>query len=134
MKNENKKDERFEKIEDFINNEVCETNLVELWNAYCEEVNYSEDIIYYISDMDDIFGRLYPSELFQKLDDDFNWDDEYFYVDRNGYLMSTDYPGEDIIDYDEMIEYMIENDEDMGYKEIREILDGNFGDEDNENI
>ena len=83
-------------------------------------------------EFDELFHNTKPSNLAELIEngDGFSTNDEYFVVDCYG-LKSFDNLY-DIMDDDELIDYMIDNDEDFGDDRIREVLDSDDEDEEDE--
>lgn len=63
---------------------------IQLWNDLCEDYAYGE-VLYNMDDLDDLLGNKKPSELLTMVDDDFNYNDDYFYFDGYGRLCSVKY-------------------------------------------
>lgn len=62
---------------------------VTLYNAVCYELNYPNDMIYRISELDDLLCGLSPSEIVRLVSyGDFSYDYEYFAYDGSGNLKS----------------------------------------------
>ena len=106
-------------IKDFKENE-----LVELWNKFCDE-NYYEERIYYLSD-DEInvfFSNKTPAELI-RMGEGVDLDSKYFYF-HLGELNTTDdiYDVVDDSEIVELVDYIIDNDDDCGDSELRDLLD-----------
>jgi hypothetical protein len=102
--------------------EVVEDNLVELWNEYCGK-NYYEEAIYYLSDdeiINDLFSNKTPAELI-RIGSDVDLDDKYFYF-HLGELNTTD-DIFDVADIDDLVGYIIDNDDDCNDTDIRDLLD-----------
>lgn len=105
-----------EVVEDFK-----ETKLVELWNEFCNK-NYYEEVIYYLSDdeINDLFSNKTPAELI-RMGKDVDLDNKYFYFHLNE-LNTTDNVF-DVVDIDELVDYIIDNDDDCNDIDIRDLLD-----------
>ena len=105
-----------EVVEDFK-----EDKLVELWNEFCNK-NYYEEVIDYISDyeINDLFSNKTPAELI-RIGKDVDLDNKYFYFHLNE-LNTTDNIF-DVIDIDELVDYIIDNDDDCNDVDIRDLLD-----------
>ena len=107
-----------EVVEDFKENK-----LVELWNEFCNE-NYYEEVIYYLSDdeINDFFSNKNktPAELI-RIGSDVDLDNKYFYF-HLGELNTTDNIF-DVVDIDELVDYIIDNDNDCNDTDIRDLLD-----------
>ena len=103
-------------VEDFKENK-----LVELWNEYCDK-NYYEERIYYLSDdeINDLFSNKTPAELI-RMGSDVDLDNKYFYFHLNE-LNTTDNIF-DVVDIDELVDYIIDNDDDCNDIDIRDLLD-----------
>ena len=105
-----------EVVEDFK-----ETKLVELWDEFCNK-NYYEEVIYYLSDdeINDLFSNKTPAELI-RMGEDVDLDNKYFYF----YLgeLNTTNNVFDVVDIDELVDYIIDNDNDCNDIDIRDLLD-----------
>lgn len=78
--------ERFKELFGDLNN----AEKIQLWNGLCEDYAYGE-VLYNMDDLDYLLGDMKPSELLTKVDDDFNYNDDYFYFDGYGRLCSVNY-------------------------------------------
>ena len=105
-----------EVVEDFK-----ETKLVELWNEFCNK-NYYEEVLYYLSDdeINDWFSNKTPAELI-RMGSDVDLDNKYFYFHLDE-LNTTDNIF-DVVDIDELVDYIIDNDDDCNDIDIRDLLD-----------
>ena len=105
-----------EVVEDFKENK-----LVELWNEFCDK-NYYEERIYYLSDdeINDFFSNKTPAELI-RMGSNVDLDNKYFYF-HLGELNTTDNIF-DVVDIDELVDYIIDNDNDCNDTDIRDLLD-----------
>ena len=105
-----------EVVEDFKENK-----LVELWNEFCVK-NCYEEVIYYLSDdeINDWFSNKTPAELI-RMGSNVDLDNKYFYF-HLGELNATDNIF-DVVDIDELVDYIIDNDDDCNDIYIRDLLD-----------
>ena len=105
-----------EVVEDFK-----EDKLVELWNEFCNK-NYYEEVIYYLSDdeINDFFSNKTPAELI-RMGSNLDLDNKYFYFHLDE-LNTTDNIF-DVVDIDELVDYIIDNDNDCNDTDIRDLLD-----------
>lgn len=105
-----------EVVEDFR-----EEKLVELWNEFCDK-NYYEERIGYLSDdeINDYFSNKTPAELI-RMGSDVDLDNKYFYFHLDE-LNTTDNIF-DVVDIDELVDYIIDNDNDCNDTDIRDLLD-----------
>ena len=103
-------------VEDFK-----EDKLVELWNEFCDK-NYYEERIYYLSDdeINDWFSNKTPAELI-RMGSNVDLDNKYFYFHLSE-LNTTDNIF-DVVDIDELVDYIIDNDNDCNDTDIRDLLD-----------
>lgn len=103
-------------VEDFK-----EEKLVELWNEFCDE-NYYEERIEYLSDdeINNLFSKKTPAELI-RMGSDVDLDNKYFYFHLNE-LNTTDNIF-DVVDIDELVDYIIDSDNDCNDIDIRDLLD-----------
>ena len=103
-------------VEDFNENK-----LVELWNKFCDE-NCYEERIWYLSDyeINNLFSNKTPAELI-RMGSDVDLDNKYYYF-HLGELNTTDNVF-DVVDIDELVDYIIDNDDDCNDIDIRDLLD-----------
>ena len=103
-------------VEDFRENK-----LVELWNEFCDK-NCYEERIYYLSDyeINDLFSNKTPAELI-RMGSNLDLDNKYFYF-HLGELNTTDNIF-DVVDIDELVDYIIDNDNDCNDVYVRDLLD-----------
>ena len=103
-------------VEDFNENK-----LVELWNEFCNK-NYYEEVLYYLSDdeINDLFSNKTPAELI-RMGSYVYLDNKYFYFHLNE-LNTTDNIF-DVVEIDELVDYIIDNDDDCNDMDVRALLD-----------
>ena len=107
---------------------------VDLWNEYCDAQNRSDDQIEPMEAFDDLFYGRSPLEIVRSLDSTFNPNHAWFYFDGWGDVCSTNYPENEIIQQDDIAEYIDERGDslyDSGIAELLEIWDED-DDEDDE--
>lgn len=100
------------------------------WNQRCDNYNDFERHIYYMGEFNEVMCDVKPLDIVEALDGNFNSMDDYFCDDIYGLSSFDDIY--DIVDDDELIEYIMEEDDDVDNPEIREILDEEEEDEDEE--
>ena len=115
-----------ERIKEIIE-EMSTEDKIALWNEYCDSVNKFDDRIYSMEEFDEIMNGREPWDIVRTCYfGDFNPTHEYFWF--NGYAnLESDYDidGEKSPFYiDELIDYIVENEEDFGNDEIAEVLEG----------
>lgn len=97
--------------------------VIDLHNQMCEGNNYMDDYIYN-NDIDELLCGKSPSEVVNELHSDYNINDNYavftiYGLNSFSYLNDESSP----IDYDEIVNYILGNEDDCGYSEIAEILE-----------
>ena len=105
---------------------------VNLWNDYCEAQNRNDDQIWCMDDFDDLFYGRSPREIIRSLDSSFNPNHEWFYFDGWGDVCSTDRPEDEVIQQDDIAEYIDESGDslyDSGIAELLKSWDEDDGDD-----
>lgn len=99
--------------------------LMEVWNNYCDKVEWSDDKVYYIDEFNDMYSYENPLDIARMvIGTGFSPNDYYFKTDCYGDLTSGDCVSDLINDIDSLINYAIEHDEDFGNSDLRDALDG----------
>ena len=122
---------RRDAIREYIKN-LRDYEQVNLWNEYCEAQNCDDDRIRYMDDFDDLFCDLSPLEIIRCLDGTFNPNHAWFYFDGWGDVCSTNFPEDDVIQQDDIAEYIDESGDslyDSGIAELLESWDEDDGDD-----
>lgn len=120
---EEMKRERLQEIIDSLD----ETEIITMWNNICAD----SDVIYDMNELDEFFiSCKSATNIIDSLDDDFSTSDYYFADGDLGVKSFDDIY--DIVDDDELINYMLDNDDDFGNDDIRGVLDEELTDEDEE--
>ena len=89
--------------------ELDDEKVADLWNDFCEHNNMDDDRVYRMGEIDDVLGKMYPTDLFDKIDlNRFCEGDDYFIYNGYGYIESIDNPYESI-DVEALVEYLNEN-------------------------
>ena len=119
----------FEKFEEIFKT-LDDSEKVELWNVLCGEYRY-EETLFSMDELDDLLGDRKPSELLTMVDDDFNYNDDYFYFDGYGRLCSVNYLeiffSQGRGDIGEIYEWLKDNDK---LQEFAEENDPDYNEED----
>lgn len=85
--------------------ELEDGKVVDLWNDYCKNNNMDDERIYHMDDLDDVLGRMYPTDLFDTIEfNRFNECDSYFGYNGYGYIESFNTPY-DVIDVEALLEW-----------------------------
>lgn len=98
-------------------------DFVDLWNSYCGSDYRSGENIYYMCEFDDLMRSYSPVEILESVDDDFSTYDDYFSRDPYWECFSSFNDPLEKVDLDELIDYIIDNDDDFGFYDIRKMLD-----------
>ena len=113
----NAREEVLEMLRDMDNWE-----LIGIHNEYCGKVNYVDDRIYAMDELNEWYSDKDPLDILRDAyNGAFNPNDDWFRWNGYGNLESTDRP-EDWMDLDDIADYIVENDEDLGSKDIRDLL------------
>lgn len=99
---------------------------IAIYQEGCDCYNYMEDMVYPMYEFDELEGnRRHFSEVYKDLGADFNFDDDYYYLD--GYRMYRSF--NDIRDtdradvFDDIIDGMIIDKYDFGSPKIAEVYE-----------
>ena len=112
-----------EMIKDLLENDMSDSHLLFIYNEYLNKTNYYDDRIYDMNEFDEIMFGMSPSDIALKIFyGDFRPNDHYFKFDGCANFYSFDYLS-DKIDFEEISDYIVDNDEDFDDIDIREILD-----------
>ena len=119
--------------------EMSDSEIISLWNEYCDQCNSFDNRIYDMSEFNEIYSSVEPEEIARRVfygsdecnkDSSFNPNRDYFYFDGYGNPVSFDYIYNECsnefygnIDIDSLIDYIIENNDSLYNDEIQEILD-----------
>lgn len=104
--------------------ELYDDQVVRLWNEYVALDKRYDDEIFPMDDFDEIIGEIQPFDLARLICyGEFSPCHEYFWYNGYGNLESSDRPKESPFCMEDMIKYIVENDEDLDDEGIREILD-----------
>lgn len=116
-------------IESFIN-DLSDNSLVDINNEYQGCVN-GDNYIYSMDDFDELMNGNSPSRIANMVTyGDYNPFHMWFWFNGYGNVVSGDDPTySDGWDVTAIAEYCIDNDEDFGFDDIREILDDEDEDE-----
>ena len=106
-------------------NGLDDDDIVELFNAFCEETCFPDDKIYRMGDFEDVCGDLTAYDLASKIcDGKFDLCDDYFRFNGNGDLESFIFVTDENsgISIDDIVDFIVENDCPLDRYEIEEIL------------
>ena len=105
---------------------------VDLWNEYCDAQNRDGDRIEGMGEFNDLFYGQSPLKIIRSLDSSFNPNHAWFYFDGWGDVCSTNYPENDVIQQDDIAEYIDESGDslyDSGIAELLKSWDEDDGDD-----
>ena len=113
-----------DKIKEAITN-LNESNMVGLWNEYCEANNYYDDYIEY-NDIDELLYGCKPSEVLSRIDmRNYNDFDDYCSYDGYGCLYSFNYvdDSDSPLDVEALAQWIYENEDACGYLDEDDLVD-----------
>ena len=110
-----------EQLETYMCAHVDDCDMTYYWNTMCENVSDYERVIYDMSELDDVMYGKTPTEVLDSVDDDFSTSNNYFCGDIYGLKSFSDIY--DIVDTDELIEYIIDNCVCFDDLDIQKLLD-----------
>ena len=101
---------------------------IAVWNQYCGETGQTDSYIFSMEEFNDEMMSFDPIEIADKISyGSFTSGDNYFWFNGYGNLESADYPeveGNSPFYAEEVAEYCVENEEDLGVLDIQDILEG----------
>lgn len=122
-----------EQLEDRIRETLSDIgDISDVRNQYCDKNKYYEDRIYHMYEFDDFYADSTPTQIaFDLKGSDFDIDDNFFTQGIHG-LQSYNDACDAIDKYQEqdLVDYIIDNDDSLGCEEIRDVLDEADEDED----
>jgi hypothetical protein len=121
IKEDVQKEEELEKQQRQITTIIEEMNIDEqfyLFRQYREDVDYYDDMPERVEDIDELYCGMTPSEILDELEGlNTNWD--YFCFNEYGNV--EQWEGIDCIS--DVVDYIIENENELGNDDIQEVLD-----------
>ena len=98
-----------------------EKTIIDIWNELCC-YNYDE-MIFYMNEFNEYFEDMdcTPTDIVESLSESFSLLDKYFWHGEDGLDSFNDI--DHLIDLREMCYHIVEQNDDCGRKDIREILD-----------
>ena len=101
---------------------LADTDMVSVHNEYCEKCNYMDDYIERTDFVDELYGKMYPSEALEKFKDmDFS---AMYFVDRGYGAECFDYYDDcPVACYEDIARYCAATDNDLRDRDIRDCLD-----------
>lgn len=97
-----------------------EDDIIDIHNALCESHGDSCAVIHRMDEFDDYATMYTPSDLIRNIDD-FDTDDWFFVDGINGFESFDDIY--DVCDDYGIADFIVENDDDCGFGDLRDILD-----------
>jgi len=120
-----------EYVQEIIENED-DSNIIEMWNEYCDDIKYYDDHIFYMSELDELYGDMQLSEFLGKLDD-FNIQHDYFKEGIYGLKSIACHELADHVDYRDLAEWLLENRATFGDSDLEDLYEMLDSEEDEEN-
>ena len=121
-----------EKVRETIEN-MGNAEAVDIWNNYCEACNLCDDVIYGMSEFDEVMEHESPWRIARACCyGDFCAAHEWFWFNSYGNLESSDFPiidGDSPFSLNNVVDYIVENNDPLHNDEVQEILDEEDEDE-----
>lgn len=114
------KENKIEELKELLEN-MSDDDIIYVWNEYCDANSYYDYRIEYMETFDDIMSGKTPLEIVDSIDTEFRTNDDYFVWGIYG-AKSFSYI-DDEINYDDLANYILDNDDDLGNSDIRIFLD-----------
>lgn len=120
-------------IEDLVTDTIdnmSDSEMIELWNEFCDDNRYYDDRIEYFDEgvFNDLMAGKTPYEIYQIIDNsDISFFDDYYRYD--GYELNTFSDVYDSIDIDNLVEWVIEEENDLCNSDIDELYNKLLNDE-----
>lgn len=108
-------------------------DVIDMWNEYCISCNMQDDIIYDMSEFDEVMEYESPWRIARACCyGDFCAAHEWFWFNSYGNLESSDFPiidGDSPFSLNNVVDYIVENNDPLHNDEVQEILDEEDEDE-----
>ena len=101
--------------------DMSRSDLVCVWNEYCDANSYYDDRIEFMDSIDDLLCGLSPSRILELANGDFTVSDDYFRETIWG-LESFNHP-EDHIDLDDLADYILENEDSLYSDDLSSLFE-----------
>ena len=123
----------FEKVKSVLEN-LSDSELLDIWNEYCRQNGYDDCEILDMYMFDEFYNGLKPSEILNKVNSDFDINDDYFVCGCYG---CESFNMCDVIDHiyiDDLARHIVNNNETFDNAELEELIeeDENEDEEDGE--
>lgn len=111
----------FDEVKDYLE-DLHDEDLVQLWNAYCDEDNYADDHIYNMDEFDEIMGSEEPSRIAQRIYyGEFCPNDSWFIFDGCGNLKSG--YADELADIDTLAHFIVDNENYLDDDDLEEFCE-----------
>ena len=106
-------------------NKMSEGERVEIYNNGCVHFNYTDGMAFSMNGFDELEGNRPFSEIYRNLTDNFNFNDDYYYLDGYGHYRSFSNIMDSFCAYvlDDLIDYAIDDEYDFGSPKIAEVFE-----------
>lgn len=109
-----------EELKETIKN-LTDWEVIDVWNEYCQENYYEDEIIFAMAEFDDIVSDMPPIEILKRFGD-MDTNDDYFINEFGIYGKSFTNPYE-VICLDDLVDYITKTFNDCYSMEIQEVLE-----------
>lgn len=113
-----------QKILDALNG-MSESERVEIYNDGCVHFNYTDGMAFSMNGFDELEGNRPFSEIYRNLTDNFNFNDDYYYLDGYGHYRSFSNIMDSFCAYvfDDLIDSAIDDEFDFGSPKIAKVFE-----------
>ena len=113
--------------------ELSNSEKVRVWNEYCDKVNYFDDRIYQMHELDYLEQGTSPLDILKKANDnDFNPFEDYFKYTVFGIESRYECEVDDWIEEDDVVDCIVRNMDSLGCSDIQDVLDEYYYGDDEE--
>ena len=104
---------------------MSEGERVEIYNDGCVHFNYTDSMAFSMNGFDELEGNRPFSEIYRNLTDNFNFNDDYYYLDGYGHYRSFSNIMDSFCAYvfDDLIDSAIDDEFDFGSPKIAEVFE-----------
>ena len=104
-------------------NESTPLAIMQLHNAYCEK-NHYDDYIYFTDDVEEFICSHTPIWILNKVGHkDFDYRAHFFKIEYGKYISFDNIEDGEQVYFDDIVKYILDNDDDLGDAGIRDILE-----------
>lgn len=100
---------------------LSDNDLMYVWNVYCDFNTNPDDVIYWTDDLNDLLSGMEPLDIMRLVCDGVNLN--YDFCKFTAYGLETAWTISDLIDLDELADYIADGNTDFGYIDFTDLSD-----------